>query len=213
MRFPVATPRAVNEACTHLSRVDPQFGQIIDRVGPVRFEPTRIDHFAYLVRAIIYQQLAGRAAETIHGRVSALLDHEVTPVRILNKDAAAFRSVGVSANKFLALQDLSWRAQRGSLILDDRRLSGLVDEEIINELADVRGIGPWTAQMFLMSQLRRLDVWPSGDLGVRRGYSLIHSAPELTIKELAVAGEQLRPYRSVAAVYCWRAVDLARSAQ
>lgn len=210
MSFPVATPRAVKEACAHLSRVDRHLASTINKVGPVRFAPTKTGHFAYLVRAIIFQQLAGRAAETIHGRVIALLEQQVTPRRILDKSAAELRAVGVSANKFLALQDLSERAHSGALALDDRELAHLEDQTIINELSGIRGIGPWTAQMFLMSQLRRLDVWPTGDLGVRRGYGLIHSAPEITPKELEIAAEDLRPYRSVAAVYCWRAIDLAR---
>ena len=212
MTLRVATPRAVKEACAHLSRVDRHLKSTIGNVGPVRFAPTKTDHFAYLVRAIIYQQLAGRAAETIHRRVISLLGDEVTPERILNKSAEELRAAGVSANKFLALQDLSVRAHSGALVLDDRELARLEDQEIIDELSGVRGIGPWTAQMFLMSQLRRLDVWPIGDLGVRRGYGLIHSAPELSPKQLEIAGERLRPYRSVAAVYCWRAIDLARGA-
>ena len=210
MSFPVATPHAVKKACEYLSRVDRQLKSTIDKVGLVRFAPTKTSHFAYLVRAIIHQQLAGRAAETIHGRLIALLGNEVSPTRILSTSAEDLRRAGVSANKFLALQDLSERARCGALVLDDRGLACLDDHEIIKELSEVRGIGPWTAQMFLMSQLRRLDVWPTGDLGVRRGYGLIHSAPELSPNELELAGQALRPYRSVAAVYCWRAIDLAR---
>jgi len=193
----------------HLSRVDRHLKSTIARVGKVRFAPTKTSHFDYLVRAIIFQQLAGRAAETIHGRVVALLDNEVTPRRILSKSAEELRSAGVSANKFLALKDLAVRSQSGALALEDRELARLDDQEIIQELSGVRGIGPWTAQMFLMFQLRRLDVWPTGDLGVRKGYGLIHSSPDPSPKELELAGERLRPYRSVAAMYCWRAVDFA----
>ncbi len=210
MSFAVATPRVVTEACTHLSRVDRHMKSAIDKIGVVRFTPTKTGHFDYLVRAIIFQQLAGRAAKTIHGLVIALLDHVVTPMAILNKSAEELRAAGVSANKYLALKDLSERAQSGALALDGRQLANLDDHEIISELSSVRGIGPWTAQMFLMNQLRRLDVWPTGDLGVRKGYGLIHSAPELSPKELEFAGERLRPYRSIAAVYCWRAIDLIR---
>ncbi len=193
----------------HLSRVDRHLKSTIAKVGQVRFAPTRTSHFAYLVRAIIYQQLAGRAAETIHGRVVALLEGDVTPERLLDQGADGLRAAGVSANKFLALQDLAVRTRDGRLVLNDRDLSRIGDHEIIQELSEVRGIGPWTAQMFLMFQLRRLDVWPTGDLGVRKGYGLIHSTPEISAKELEFAGELLRPYRSVAAMYCWRAIDLA----
>ncbi|HUY07825.1 MAG TPA: hypothetical protein VMU99_11270 [Acidimicrobiales bacterium] len=211
MSFPKATPRAVTEACIHLSRVDRHFGFAINRIGPVRFTPPTSDHFSYLVRAIIFQQLAGRVAATIHGRLIALLGGEVTPGRLLDKRAEDLRAAGVSANKFLALHDLAERSHCGALTLDDHKLAKLEDAAIIDELCEVRGIGPWTAQMFLMSQLRRLDVWPTGDLGVRRGYGLIHASSELSPKELEQAGELLRPYRSVAAVYCWRAIDFARN--
>ena len=147
MSFSVATPRAVREACAHLSRVDSHLKTIIAKVGPVRFAPTKRGHFDYLVRAIIYQQLAGRAAETIHGRVVALLGNEVTPKRVLSKSAEELRSAGVSANKFLALHDLAMRTHDGSLALDDRELARLDDHEIIEQLSEVRGVGPWTAQM------------------------------------------------------------------
>lgn len=211
MTFPIATPRYVQQACAHLARVDPDFARTIDAIGIIRIPPPSADHFAYLVRSIIYQQLAGRAAETIHRRLVTLLEHDVSPQRLITKSSDELRSVGVSKNKFLALYDLAERTLNGALPLDSKALARLHDEVIIQDLSEVRGIGPWTAQMFLMSQLRRLDVWPTGDLGVRRGYGLIHGYDSPTPKELMAAGESLRPYRSVAAIYCWRAIDFDRA--
>lgn len=210
MKYPLATPRLVERACAHLVEVDPRFKETIEQVGVVRFAPPTMDHFAYLVRAIVHQQLATAAATTIHRRLGELVENNITAIDLVEKSEAEFRSAGISRNKFLAIRDLCERTIGGALPLDDVDLAQLDDSDIIHDLSEVRGIGPWTAQMFLLFQLRRLDVWPTGDLGVRRGHALMHDGEDLPPKALEIAGEILRPYRSVAAVYCWRAVDLTR---
>ena len=121
----------------------------------------------------------------------------------------ALRAAGLSANKLASLRDLSAKVMDGTVKLT--RLSRLSDEEIIAELVTVRGIGRWTAEMFLMFELRRLDVWPVDDLGIRQGYGLAWSLePPPTARELAPLGERFRPYRSIVARYCWEAVHLYR---
>jgi DNA-3-methyladenine glycosylase II len=160
------------------------------------------------VRAIVYQQLAGRAAAAIHGRLLAALDAGVQPEALLALSDQSLRAVGLSANKVASLRDLASKVLDGTVELTPRRLSRLGDEEISARLSSVRGVGPWTADMFLMFQLRRLDVWPTGDFGVRRGYGLAWRVPMPSAKELEPLGDPYRPYRSVVAWYCWRAVEL-----
>ena len=120
----------------------------------------------------------------------------------------AARLVGLSKNKADALRDLARKVRDGTVELDGRYLACASDEDIVAHLTTVRGIGRWTAEMFLMFQLRRVDVWPTGDFGVRRGYGLAWKVPMPTAKELEPLGEPFRPYRSVAAWYCWRAVEV-----
>jgi DNA-3-methyladenine glycosylase II len=118
------------------------------------------------------------------------------------------RTVGLSRNKALSLRDLAAKLLDATVVLSPRELARQRDEEIITRLTTVRGIGRWTAEMFLLFQLHRLDVWPTGDLGVRRGYGLAWTIPMPTAKQLEPLGEPFRPYRSVAAWYCWRAAEL-----
>ena len=156
---------------------------------------------------IVYQQLAGRAAAAIHGRFAALFDGDgPTPEAVLALPVDAIRAAGLSGAKTASIRDLATKVLDGSVKLD--RIGRLSDEEIVRELTLVRGIGRWTAEMFLMFQLGRLDVWPVGDYGVRKGYALLFGHDELpTPKALMELGEPFRPYRSVAAWYCWRAAD------
>lgn len=206
--IPVATPAQIERAKAHLAEVDPLFKATIERAGPLRIAPSKLDHLSYLVRAIIYQQLAGAAARTIHGRFVSLLGDELSAASLLALSEDAYRQAGISKNKYLAIVDLAERFAAGKLF--GSSIDHLDDESIIEHLSEVRGIGRWTAQMFLMTQLRRLDVWPTGDLGVRHGYGLMHGIERPTPKALDEAGERLRPYRSIAAIYCWRAVALAK---
>jgi DNA-3-methyladenine glycosylase II len=161
--------------------------------------------FHYLVRSIVFQQLAGAAASTIHGRFVAALKGKVTPTAIARTSDEALRGAGLSRGKLAAIRDLAARAR--SLELDE--LPWLDDAEVVARLTTVRGIGPWTAQMFLMFALRRPDVWPGGDLGVRAGYARIHGLDETPgEKEMPPLGEAYRPWRSAAAWYCWRALEV-----
>ena len=158
------------------------------------------------MRSICGQQLAGAAARAIHGRVVALFDGEVTPERVLAGSVEDLRAVGVSGAKAASIRDLAARVQSGEVALD--RIARAKDEEIVRELVTVRGIGRWTAEMFLIFQLGRLDVWPVDDLGVRNGYGRIYGVdPPPSARELEPLGDSFRPYRSIAAWYCWRALD------
>lgn len=191
-----------------LARRDRSLGRIIAAVGPpdLRRGRPRRERFAELARAICYQQLAGRAAATIHGRFEALLDGSPEPESVLAASEENLRGCGLSAAKTASIRDLAAKVLDGTVELD--RMGRLSDEVVVSELTQVHGIGEWTAQMFLMFQLGRLDVWPTGDLGVRNGYGVIHGlATPPTAKELAPLGEPYRPWRSVVAWYCWRAVD------
>jgi 3-methyladenine DNA glycosylase/8-oxoguanine DNA glycosylase len=164
-----------------------------------------------LARSILYQQLAGSAAQAIHGRLVEALEGQVTPERILSLGPAAMAACGLSRAKAAALFDLAQKVADGTVALD--RMGRLSDDQIITELVAVRGIGPWTAQMFLLSSLRRLDVWPVGDLGVRNGFARaweLRTAPSPA--ELELLGERYRPYRSLVAWYCWRAADEDKAA-
>ena len=207
---PVSTrpARSYPAAAVILSERDPVLRRLVAETGPPRVRPPTETHFAALVRSILYQQLAGAAAAAIHGRLIAALRGEVTPERLLSLSAETLRSVGLSANKAASLQDLATKVLDGTVVLDPSRLRAESDEEVVARLSTVRGIGKWTAEMFLMFQLRRLDVWPTGDLGVRKGFGLAWGIPTPTAKELEPLGEPYRPYRSVVAWYCWRAAEL-----
>jgi DNA-3-methyladenine glycosylase II len=190
-----------------LSNVDPLWKLHIKRVGPCLIVPREQgrSHFEQLARAIVFQQLAGAAANTIWGRVKTAVGKRFTADAVMQQSDEVLRAAGLSNNKLLSLRDLSIH------VIDKRlqlaRIAKLGDEEIIEELVHVRGIGRWTAEMFLMFQLGRLDVWPVGDLGVRNGFAKLYEIDTLTVKELETFGDPLKPYRSVAAWYCWRAVD------
>jgi DNA-3-methyladenine glycosylase II len=197
-------------ATAEVARLDPAFVPIIDRAGPARLRTKNPDGpFGALASAITYQQLAGKAAAAIHGRFRALVDGPLTPEAVLALPEEAMRGAGLSAAKTASIRDLALHATTGQVALD--RLSRLDDDEIVARLSAVRGIGRWTAEMFLLFELRRLDVWPTGDLGVREGWRLAHGLDvQPTPKQLELLGDPLRPVRSVAAWYCWEAVHIAR---
>ena len=187
---------------------DPVIARLYAEAGPPRLPRPAETHFGTLVRVIVYQQLAGRAAAAIHGRLIAALGGDVAAGPLLALSDEQLRAAGLSRNKIASLRDLAAKVLDGTVVLSPRGLSRESDDQIIARLSAVRGIGPWTAEMFLLFQLRRLDVWPVGDLGVRRGYGLAWQIPEPTARELQPLGEPFRPYRSVAAWYCWRAAEL-----
>ena len=207
---PESRPRRVSHAAAAdiLATRDPVLAGLIAAGGPIRISRRTASHFAALVEAIVYQQLAGAAARAIHGRLVASLNDDVEPEALLALSDETLRAVGLSANKVRSLRDLATKVHDGTVVLSPRRVSRRSDEEVIANLSTVRGIGPWTAQMFLMFRLRRLDVWPVGDFGVRQGYGLAWKVPTPTARELEPLGDPYRPYRTVVAWYCWRAVEL-----
>jgi len=207
---PAAPPRRVShgQAAQALAASDPVIARLLAEAGPPRLHAPQESHFAALVRAVVYQQLAGRAAAAIHGRLLAALDNDVRPEALVALPDEDFRAAGLSANKKASLRDLAAKVIDGSVVLSPQGLRREPDEEVVARLSAVRGIGRWTAEMFLIFQLRRLDVWPVGDLGVRRGYGLAWGVTTPTARELAPLGDPYRPYRSVVAWYCWRAVEL-----
>jgi DNA-3-methyladenine glycosylase II len=196
------------EAARVLATRDPVIARLVAAAGPPRLRRPQESHFASLVRAIVYQQLAGAAAAAIHGRLLTALGGDVQPEALTALSDESLRAVGLSANKAASLRDLATKVLDGTVVLSPRGLSRESDEEVTARLSAVRGIGPWTADMFLMFQLRRLDVWPTGDFGVRHGYALAWEVPMPSARELQPLGDRYRPYRSVAAWYCWRAVEL-----
>src|SRR5262249_13429977 len=170
------------------------------------WDRTRRPHFAELARMICYQQLAGAAASTIHGRFEALFDGQPTPEAVIAIPDAALRGAGLSAAKAASIRDLAVRVEAGEVKLG--RMGRLPDDEVVRELTLVRGIGRWTAGMFLIFQRGRPAVWPVDGLGVRKGFAVIYGLPEMPrSRDLEPLGERFRPYRSVVAWYCWRAVD------
>ncbi|HYN68697.1 MAG TPA: DNA-3-methyladenine glycosylase 2 family protein [Candidatus Eisenbacteria bacterium] len=196
-------------ATAAIAAADPAMSAFVARAGPLESRPGQGDHFRSLARAIVFQQLAGKAAAAIHGRVEAALGGQISPAGILATAPETLRAAGLSANKAASLVDLATKSLDGAVPLAG--IEAFDDEEIILRLTTVRGIGRWTAEMFLLFELQRPDVWPVDDLGVRNGWTLIHGLPEMIKpKELQAAGERFRPHRSAVALYCWHAVHMAR---
>jgi len=188
---------------------DPVFGPWVKRAGAIRVPVHAEAPFFYLARGICYQQLAGAAAKTIHGRFVAALGGDVSPGKVLRVREPTLRKAGLSAAKLSAIRDLAAKVKSGEVEVHD--LEGQSDDEVVRRLTLVRGIGPWTAHMYLMFRLHRPDVWPVGDYGVRAGYAIVHGMKKHpTPKRLEALGDAYRPWRSAAAWYCWRAVDLAK---
>lgn len=191
-----------------IARRDPAFAQLIDEIGPPprrRASPLE-QRYAALVHSICFQLLATRAAETIHARVVELYDGEVSAERTLKLGAGTLRGAGLSRAKALAIVELAERTSAGDVAL--ARHGRMSDDAVIDDVTSVRGIGPWTAQMYLMFTLARADVWPSGDLGVRRGWSRVHGLDDLvSTSELHRVGEEFVGVRSALAWYCWRALE------
>ena len=203
-------PRKVSarEAARILAARDPVIARLVEGAGLPSFPRPTETHFAALVRSVTHQQLAGAAAQAIHGRLVHALGDEITPARLLATPTEDLRAAGLSGNKVLSLQDLATKVLDGTVELESRRLARESDEEVVARLTTVRGIGKWSAEIFLMFQLRRLDVWPTGDLGVRKGFGLAWGIPTPAPKELDALGEPYHPYRSIVAWYCWRATQL-----
>jgi DNA-3-methyladenine glycosylase II len=201
---------SLHAAVDEVASREPVIAGLVARVGYIKHRPRDPEGpFAALVRAIVFQQLAGRAAQAIYGRVRAAAGESLTPESLSAVPDAARRAAGLSANKLASLRDLSAKVLDDTVVLT--RTSRRSDDELIGRLTKVRGIGRWTAEMYLMFQLRRLDVWPVDDLGVRQGYGLAWKLePRPTARELEPLGDRFRPYRSIVARYCWAAVPLLR---
>jgi len=187
-------------------KADPAFGPWVRRVGSIQLPVSDVTPFFYLVRAICHQQLAGKAARTIHGRFIEAVGHDVSPDNVLRLSESTMRGAGLSGNKMGAIRDLATKIKSGELEVHD--LETKSDEEIVSRLTLVKGIGEWTAHMFLMFRLHRPDVWPVGDLAVRVGYAKVQGmAEDLSKRELRPLGDLYRPWRSAAAWYCYRALE------
>ena len=198
---------SLTEASRALAQSSEVMAGLVEQFGPARFGPRPKvgERFEVLSREIVYQQLAGKAAGAIWGRTRDLTP-EWAPGEVLALGEAPLRGAGLSGAKTRAMLDLAAHCEEGAL--DLACLGRLSDEEVIAKLSQVWGVGTWTAQMFLIFSLRRLDVWPVGDFGVRKGYGVAHGWTEPpTADELEPLGDQFRPYRSVAAWYCWRATE------
>lgn len=199
------------EVAAALCKVDPVFVGLVKRHGPPpagRATPVAL-RFATLASAILHQQLAGAAAKAIHGRVVAAVGDPITAEGLLGAGHDVLASCGVSAPKRASLFDLADKTLDGTIDLG--ALGRKSDDEITEVLTTVRGIGPWTAHMFCLFTLARPDVWPTGDYGVRAGWTLLHGGGEVIAPRLlAEYGEPFRPHRSAVAWYCWRAIEDAR---
>jgi DNA-3-methyladenine glycosylase II len=200
--------RSYSAAAKILAEQDPVLRRLVKEAGPPRMQTRTESNLGTLVRAIVYQQLAGAAAAAIHRRLIDALDGEVTPEGLLALSDETLRAVGLSKAKVASLRDLAAKVLEGTVVLEPRRLRTLSNDDVVERLSSVRGIGKWTSEMFMIFQLRRLDVWPTGDLGIRKGYGLAWGIPTPTARELEPLGDRFRPYRSVVAWYCWRAAEL-----
>lgn len=200
----------LEEAVAHLSRRDKKLGRWISKIGLLEVDGwnKNFDTVDSLARSILYQQLSGKAAATIVGRVEKAIGSKKINAKSLAKvQDEQLRACGVSGNKTLALRDLAARAALGE-IPGAAKFSSLSNDEIIEKLVAVRGIGRWTVEMMLMFRLGRPDVLPVDDLGVRKGAQILDKLEAVpTPKELILRGEKWAPYRTLAAMYCWRIAD------
>ena len=196
------------KALAHLSQADPILRKVIEQVGPCRLRPLKDgSHFEFIARSIIYQQLSTKAAATIHGRVQTLCGGALSAGPLSSLADEALRGAGLSRQKLGYLRDLSARDADGSL--DTRHFPDLPDEEITKQLVQVKGVGVWTAQMFLMFKLGRPDVLPVLDLGIRKGvqraYRLRKMPDARRIEKIAAPWA---PYRTIGSWYMWRVLEL-----
>jgi len=202
-------PFDIDQCLRHLTASDAALGALIRRAGPVTLTPrTEEPPFEALVRNIVYQQLTGKAAATIHGRLLAITGKPVQPDVILDTHPDALRSAGLSRAKTTAIMDLARHAADGQ-IPDANAMATMDNAEIEARLTRVKGIGPWTVQMYLMFCLGRPDVFPASDLGIRKGLAQLYGLDELPAPaDAASASTPWKPYRTIAAWYLWRSLDI-----
>ena len=198
------------KAVRALAKADPALGKLIERVGPLRLQLRAIDTpFEALAQSIVYQQLSGKAAATIFGRVRALFpDGKLHPEHLLSLEESVLRGAGLSGGKQRAIRDLAEKSLAG-MVPDGANLALMQEEEIVERLTMVRGIGRWTVEMLLIFRLGRPDVLPVNDLGVRKGFQIAFRKRALPDPaHIEERGEKWRPWRSVASWYLWRANEL-----
>lgn len=202
---PCSSKSDMRKAIDHLRKADPVMAAIIKRIGPCRIEYGPPE-FHSLAEAIVYQQLNGTAALTIFSRFAALAGNPLTPAGILKLTAEQMRSVGLSKQKSSYLRDMAERATAGQL--DFSKLHELPDEEVIKHLTQVKGVGVWTAQMFLMFTLKRPNILPTGDFGVQMAMKKLYNKRKVPrpaqMEKIAKCWE---PYRSIACWYLWKSMD------
>jgi DNA-3-methyladenine glycosylase II len=200
-------------AVQHLRRVDRKLARVIQQVGGCPLAPRRgVSPYQALVKAVAYQQLNGKAADTIFRRFRAQFsgDEFPAPEHVIAAPEEQLRRAGLSRAKTAAIRDIAAKTIAG-VVPTRRAIARLADVEIIERLTVIRGVGPWTVEMLLMFTLGRPDVLPATDYGVRSGFALVYGMNELPLPKAVLAhGERWRPYRSAAAWYLWRALDLAR---
>ncbi len=195
----------MQQAILHLKGADPVLAEIIGRVGAYRIQ-FRQPEFATLVRSIVYQQLSGRVASVIFGRLEAALKGSITPAGVLKLRPERMRKLGLSAQKTAYIRDLARHTRDGSVIFEE--LGALPDEEVIARLTKVKGIGVWTAHMFLIFALRRPNVLPTGDLGIRNAIRKAYGLDQAPLpKDVEVMAARWHPYCSVASWYLWRSLE------
>lgn len=200
------------KAVSHLRRADPVMAGIIERVGPCRFRVSEGGtHFDAITRSIVYQQLSGSAAATIHSRLMALFDGAPPePSLFLAMSDDALRGAGLSRQKISYLRDLAERVESGEIPLET--IHELDDEAVIDALTRIKGVGRWTAQMFLMFRLGRPDVLPELDLGVRKAIRIAYRTRGLpTTERVHRIGKCWAPYRTIASWYLWASIDMKDS--
>lgn len=199
------------KALAHLRQADPVLRKVMELVGPCRLRPVvEGSHFEFIARAIVYQQLSTKAAATIHGRVQALCGGVVSPQSLGELRDEALRSAGLSRQKIGYVRDLAARAAAGTL--DTVHLPELPDEEITRQLVQVKGVGVWTAQMFLMFRLGRPDILPVLDLGIRKGVQRAYRLRKLPdARRVEKIAAPWAPYRTVGSWYMWRVLELEAS--
>lgn len=209
MISPTVSLQKMKKAVAHISEVDKKMAAVIENAPlcTIGRSERKYSHFESLVESVISQQLAVKAADTIHGRVLDLVSGKMEPKRIVKISESSMREAGVSGAKFKTIQGLA--AASLEKRIDFNSLHEVKDDQWIHDqLTSLWGIGPWTVDMFMMFQLGRLDIWPTGDLGVRRGWEKSHKLKEeITPALLEKRGEKFKPYRSVVAWYCWRALE------
>jgi DNA-3-methyladenine glycosylase II len=204
-----------NEAIQHLKSADPVLARLIDKIGPVQLQPRRVPPFQSLIHAIAHQQLNGKAAGTILKRFQALFANGQfpAPAQILKMDLEKIRSAGLSKAKAASVRDVAERAARG-FIPTMAQCDKMSDAEIVARLTEIKGVGRWTAEMFLIFNLGRPDVLPVHDFGVRKGFQVAYNKRQLPEPEqLEKFGRKWSPHRTTAALYMYRAADFLKDGE